>query len=317
MNALLPKPKLVFLGTPEFACVCLETLVQRGFNVVGVVAQPDRPAGRGHHLSSPPVAQFAKESGLPLLQPENFKTPEAIQALAQWQPDFLIVVAYGNILPQAVLDIPKREALNVHASLLPRYRGAAPIQHALLSGDDTTGISIMRMVLRLDAGPVFKTRELPIAFEDTTVTLTAKLARLGADTLCDTLNELVQNPALQPSIQDESQATLAPKIRREMSALHWGNSSRQIYNQIRALVPWPVASTTFKGSPLKIHAAQITQGSAGCEPGTILHLAKAGLTVATGEGQLLITQVQPEGKKIMHAFDWANGVHVKVGEKFI
>lgn len=313
---LADAPRLVFLGTPMFASTCLQHLVKDGFNVVGVVAQPDRPAGRGHKMTSPPVAEYARQQGLPLIQPENFKTAAVIAALAAFKPDFLIVVAYGGILPPEILALPTRDILNVHASLLPRHRGAAPIQYALLEGDTETGVCVMRITQKLDAGPVFASARLPLSDQDTTLTLLEKLAHLGAQTLSDTLTRLLQDPGITPQPQNEALATLAPKIKKEMAPIDWQQANDRIDRQIRALVSWPVANTVYQEGILKVHAATPLPEPAKYAPGTIAHLAPAGLTVSTGKGNLLITHVQPEGKKIMPAFAWAQGAHVRVGDVF-
>jgi methionyl-tRNA formyltransferase len=236
--------------------------------------------------------------------------------LADTKPDFLIVVAYGGILPQEVLGMPTRDILNVHASLLPRHRGASPIQYALLNGDTETGVCVMRITSKLDAGPVFATARLAITSQDTTLTLMQKLAQLGAKTLCDTLKRIMADPTINPQPQDENLATHAPKIKKEMALIDWQKSSAEIDRQIRALMPWPVAQTSYHEHILKIHTATPLAEPSSQMPATIVHLAQAGLTEATGVGSMLLTHVQPEGKKVMSAFAWAQGTHLKMGDIF-
>lgn len=310
----MTKPSLVFMGTPEFARVILEKLYENSYPILGVFAQPDKPVGRGKKVQSPPVALFAKEKNLPLYQPARLKDSPELEKLTQLKPDYIIVAAYGKILGSSVLTAAKKEILNVHASLLPRHRGAAPINYALLKGDDKTGVAIMRVVKELDAGPVFLEKSLPITDEDTAITLFSKMADLGVDALVEAL-EKMEVEGLEPLIQDEALVTFSPKLTKEMGLIDWNRPAREIFNQIRGLLPWPTASTTLQGKTLKVLASRVLKSSSKSLPGTITHMAGAGWTVATGEGDLLVTEVQLEGKKRMPAYDLANGLRLATGLK--
>ncbi len=312
MNTL---PTIVFMGTPDFAKVILQTLQEQRFPVLAVFAQPDKPVGRGHNLESPPVAQFAKAQGLTLFQPQKIRDAGVLTTLQSLQPDFLIVAAYGKILPETVLRVARRDCLNVHASLLPQYRGAAPIQQALLDDQKETGVAIMRLVAELDAGPVFAQRALAIGDDDTAITLTDKLARLGADTLCDALPRIFKGE-LKPEPQDEARVSYAGKITKERAVIDWHNPARAIFNQIRALQPWPVAETRLQQKRVRCFAATALASHTPKRPGEIVHIAPAGVTVATGFGDLLLRECQAEGKKRLRAFDAANGLRWQVGDVF-
>lgn len=301
------------MGTPEIARVILEKL-HSVCDIVAVFAQPDRPAGRGHKLQSPPVALYAKEHHLPLHQPEKLKTPEMMALFQALSPDYIVVAAYGRILPEYILTAAKRECLNVHASLLPKYRGAAPINYSLLNGDTMTGVSIMRVVKELDAGAVFLTKEIAVTPEDDAITLTDKMAHVGADAVVEAIAG-IEAGNLNAVEQEHSQMTYAHKLSRELAVIDFSKSARDIVNQVRALVPWPVASATLDQQALKVYGArQLTTKSKG-EPGEIVHLSREGWTVVTGDGDLLIHDVQLHGKRRMPAFDLANGLRLKVGVK--
>lgn len=301
------------MGTPEFARVSLQALHQAGYPIVGVFAQPDKPAGRGKILTAPPCAVFATEAGLPLFQPKTLKDEAVIAQIRSLQPDYIVVVAYGKILPPAILEAPAEETLNVHASLLPRWRGAAPINHALLAGDTKTGVCLMRITPPLDAGPVFAQKELEILPEDNTETLTQKLSVLGAQLLIETLPHL---KSLQPVEQDQSQVTLAPPMQKEDGHIDWNESADKIVNRVRGFNPWPVAYTFVDKQRVKIYSARVAPGSAPQKPGTIVLLGSAGLHVACGKGLILLTEVQLEGKKRMPAADFARGLRLVEGKFF-
>ena len=297
------------MGTPEIAKTILAHLHAQNFPIVAVFAQPDRPKGRGKKMQSPPVAEFAKEHNLPLFQPETTKDDSILSKIEELAPDYIVVAAYGQILPKRLLQAPKKECLNVHASLLPRYRGAAPINYCLLNGDKETGVSIMRVVPKLDAGPVFLADSFPITDDLDAVTLTEKMADVGAKALVKTLLGL-EAGELTATEQDELQVTYAHKLSREMSAINWNKPARDIFNQVRALVPWPVAVTTLENEPLKVHKASVLDESPKGTPGQVVHVAKQGWTVVCGEGALLLQELQVQGKKRMSAFDVANGMRL-------
>lgn len=302
------------MGTPEFARVILEALWEAGYPIVGVAAQPDKPAGRGQQLLSPPVARFAIQKQLLLMQPPKIRGDAVLSQIQNLAPDYIIVAAYGKILPPKLLKIPKRDCLNVHASLLPQYRGAAPVNHALLDDKKETGVCLMRVVPELDAGPVFLAESLSIHDDDDAKTLTGKLSQLGSHALLKAL-PLIESGAILPLPQESQKATHAAKLSREMSVISWQDSSRKIFNTVRALVPWPVAETLVHGKRLRIYSSDcLPQGESGA-PGEIVHIGQWGITVATGQGHVLLKSVQLEGKKRMPAFDVANGLRLECGVK--
>jgi methionyl-tRNA formyltransferase len=305
-------PKIIFLGTPEFARVILEKLHAAGFPILAVVAQPDKPSGRGQKMHVPPVAEFAKEKLLSLYQPEKLRDEKFLQALAAHQADYLIVAAYGKILPESLLKTAKKDCLNVHASLLPRYRGAAPINHALLNDEKETGVAIMRVVKELDAGPVFFEKRMMISDDDDALSLTEKLAKIGAEALIEALKKIAKEK-LHPVEQNHAASTYAPKLDKTLSLIHWQKTAREILNQVRALLPWPVAQTKILGKNLKIYDAKVAGQKSQGVLGEIIHMAKDGWTVVTGDGDLIVSQVQLEGKKRMSAFDVANGLRLNIG----
>lgn len=306
-------PKLIFMGTPEFARVILEKLLDlRIYDIVAVYAQPDKPVGRGGQMSSPPVAKFAKDRGLTLKQPTKMREPGVLDDLKALQADVIVVAAYGKILPRAALAAARVDCLNVHASLLPKYRGAAPINYALLNDEKQTGTTIMRMVEELDAGPVYDERALPIGDNDDAATLTAKLARMGAELLLETLPKVLKGE-IKPREQDSTLATYAAKLDKNLSSIEWDLPARAIFNRIRALVPWPVAETVLNGKRVKIYQSRVLTERAGGRPGEIVHIGKLGWTVAAKDHNILVTDVQLEGKKRMSAFDVANGLRLTVG----
>lgn len=302
------------MGTPGFARVILESLWAAGYPIVGVVAQPDRPVGRGQKMTSPPVAEFARQKKITLLQPEKIRDTHVLDQIAALAPDYIVVAAYGKILPARFLQIAKKECLNVHASLLPRYRGAAPINHALLDDQRETGVSIMRVVQELDAGPVFFEKKLPITDDDNAEILTEKMAQAGAQALLEVLQRM-EDKTVRPVPQNNSQATFTHKLSRELAPVSWQNPARKLFNQVRALVPWPVAETSVAGKRLRLYKTRCLAEQGSGQPGQILHISEQGLTVATGQGNLLVQEVQLEGKKRMRAFDLANGLRLKTGDK--
>jgi methionyl-tRNA formyltransferase len=301
---------IVFMGTPAFARTILAALFATPICIDAVYAQPDRPQGRGQKMASPPVAVFAKENNIPLFQPERVNDESVLNHIEQLNPHFLVVAAYGKMLPECLLQIPQHESLNVHASLLPKYRGAAPINYALIKGEEETGVSIMRVVKKMDAGPVFHSEAIKILPEDTSITLTEKLAEKGAQAIISSIQDIVNNKPT-PTDQDESLVTYAPKMTRELSPIDWTCSAQDIFNQIRALVPWPMATTTLNNTNLKIFTSKILDTQSQGKPGQLKHIGNNGLTIQTGQGELLLTEVQMHGKKRMPAFDLANGLRLK------
>lgn len=306
--------KLVFCGTPQFAVPSLEKLIQSGFSVALVVSQPDRPQGRGMELAAPPVKQSAIKLGLPVIQPERIKKNEEFQQqLRDLQAEAIIVVGYGRIIPPWMLQLPRYGNINVHASLLPKYRGAAPIQWAIAGGETITGVTTMRLDEGLDTGNILLQQETPVLPEDTAVSLAPRLAYLGADLLIETLQGLAQG-SISPIPQDHSLATLAPILKREDGLINFTRTAREIHNRLRGFQPWPGAYTLFRGKNLKIVAAQPAQGPVAAAPGT-LAIRDDKLLAGCSSGTVLeLLQVQPEGKKAMTAREFLSGYRPKDGE---
>ena len=303
--------RIIFAGTPDFSVAPLQALLNSQHDVIAVYTQPDRPAGRGRKLTASPVKQVAEENGIAIYQPESLKEAEAQQTLKSLNADIMIVVAYGLILPQVVLDMPKMGCLNIHASLLPRWRGAAPIQRAIESGDKQSGVTIMQMNAGLDTGDMLYKLSTDITADDTAQTLHDRLSVLGCDALIATLDGL-QNQTITPEVQDESLVTYAQKMHKEEALVQWNQPALNIVRKIQAFNPWPVAYTLFQDKPLRIwQARQLTaneqQEFTGMSklPGLVLALNKNGLIIATGDEPICIQQVQPAGKKAMSAYDFA------------
>ena len=295
--------KLAFAGTPEFAVPSLRAALAGG-EVLAVFTQPDRPAGRGRHPTPSPVKQAALEANVRVLQPETLRTPEAQAVLAQLQPDLLIVVAYGLILPQAVLDIPRFGAWNVHASLLPRWRGAAPIQRAIEAGDAETGVCLMQMRKGLDTGPVLLRRETSIGAEETAGQLHDRLSILGAQVLAEGLRLLSENLLPQAEEQDDAQAVYAHKLDKAEAKLGWNTPAIELARRVRAFSPWPIAEAVLSGERLRIHTAMAIEGTG--TPGNIIAASKHGIDVACGQGALRLLTVQRDGGKALAAADYLN-----------
>jgi len=288
--------KIIFAGTPEFAKIQLEALLETTHEIVAVYTQPDKPAGRGQHLHMSPVKELARQHQLPIEQPLSLKTEDAQKTLANYQADVMVVAAYGLILPEAVLKLPRYGCINVHASLLPRWRGASPIQQAILAGDKETGITLMRMDKGLDTGNILATGRLEISDKETSQTLHDRLAIQGAKMLYHILEEIVELPGEK---QPEEGVTYAPKIAKEASVIDWQKSAIEIDRQIRAYHPWPVAQTIIDGHMIRIHEAMIFANTNALFAGTIIASTPAGILVQTGEGILSITKAQLPGKKAM------------------
>ncbi|GAB7388083.1 methionyl-tRNA formyltransferase [Bacillaceae bacterium] len=306
--------RIIFMGTPDFAVPSLKRLVREGHEVVAVVTQPDRPKGRKQTLTPPPVKVAALEEGIPVLQPE--KVRESIDEILSYRPDLIVTAAYGQILPRELLEAPPLRCINVHASLLPKYRGGAPIHRAIMEGEKETGITIMYMVEKLDAGDILSQRALPIAETDTVGTLHDKLSELGASLLAETIPALADG-TIEPRRQDERLATYAFNIKREDEVIDWTRPAKRIYDQIRGLNPWPVAFTTWRGNRLKVWWAETAAEGGQAEPGTVVAVGEEGITVAAGEGWLRLKRVQPAGRKAMDAADFVRGAgaEMKPGDK--
>ena len=292
------------MGTPDISAICLKKILADGFEVVGVYTQPDRPKGRGMKLVASPVKEVALAHNIPVFQPENFREEETIHQLAALQPDVVAVVAYGRILPQRVLDLVPRGFINIHASVLPQYRGSAPYQWAVLDGLKETGVSAQFMVHAMDAGDVVGVAKTPIGPDETAGELLDRLAVLGADLLSETLTKYEKNQ-LVPVPQDETQVTMAPMLDKSMCPIDWTQTAQQIHNKVRGLHPWPVATMELKGAKFKVHATKIVPGSG--KPGEILGITKTGLKIACGDGAIEVTSLQAEGGKRMAAPDYFRG----------
>lgn len=287
--------RVLFIGTSDFACPSLKALVDASYRVVEVVTQPDRPKGRGRKLTPPPVKSLALSRQLPVFQPEKLRDPSAVAHLRSLSPDLIVVAAYGQILSPAVLAIPPGGCINIHGSLLPRYRGAAPIARAILMGEEKTGVTTMLMDEGMDTGPILLVEETKIAAEDNLESLHDRLALMGADLLLKTLKGL-EAGEVKPQAQDHSRATYAPKISREEARIDWQSSARNLCNLIRAFDPWPGAFSTWKGKTLKFFRPSVVESPAQEPPGTIIAADSQGLTIAGGEGYLVVREVQLESR---------------------
>ncbi len=309
------------MGSPEFALPTLRRLIESEHEVVGVVAQPDRPAGRGRGLRSPPAKELARAHGLAVLQPVRVNAADALAALRALAPEAIVIAAYGQILKQPLLDLPGRGVLNVHASLLPKYRGAAPVAGALLAGDEEAGVTILEVVLALDAGPVVAQRTLPIEAHDTTGTLSEKLATLGADLLVEVLPAWERGEiAAQP--QDDAQVSYAPLVRPEDAVIDWSLPAVDVWRRVRAYNPWPVARTTADGDQLRILEAWPLEGEVPAPPGTVLALpgdasapAGAGFAVRCGKGLLAVVRAQRAGRRALTGEELLRGFRGLLGKR--
>ena len=309
--------KVLFWGTPDFATPSLRALEEEGHDIVGVVTQPDRPAGRGRQLTPSPVKRVALDAGLEVLTPNNPRGEEFVHTIEDMEPDISVVVAYGQILRRAVLDVPRLGSVNVHASLLPRLRGAAPINWAIARGYEVTGVCIMRMVEELDAGPVILCAEEPIGPDETASELTARLAEVGAATLVEALS-LIEAGAAEEIEQDHADATYAPKVSREVARIDWTLPAVEIGNHVRGMDSVPGAWTTLDDQPMKLFRPEPLDGDADAPAGTVVRAdTDAGVVVSTGQGLLRFLEVQPPGKKRMPTPDWVNGRGVSEGDRFV
>ena len=297
--------RVVFMGTPDIAATCLKKILSDGFEVVGVYTQPDRPKGRGMKMVFSPVKEVAIANNIPVFQPENFRADEDVAALAELKPDLIAVVAYGRMLPQRVLDIPACGCINIHASLLPQYRGSAPYQWAVLDGCKETGVSAQHMVREMDAGDVIDVEKTCIGENETAGELLDRLAVLGATLLSRVLTRAASGDECCGCKQCDEEVTFAPMLDKSMCPIDWNKTAQQVHNHVRGLHPWPVATMELKGQKFKVHATRIVEGKG--EPGEILKLTKTGLVIACGEGAVEVTSLQAEGGKRMAAPDYFRG----------
>ncbi len=305
--------RLVFMGSPEFALPTLRALAEApAHDLAAVFTQPDRPAGRGNKLAAPPVKQLALELALPVFQPEKVRSDGAYELLVELHPTVIVVVGYGQIIPQRIIDLPPHGCVNVHSSLLPKYRGAAPVNWAIVHGETETGVCTMKIVKKLDAGDVLLCRTTAIGSEETASELTARLAPLGAELLLETLAGL-EAGSITPRPQDESQMTYAPMMRREDGRLDWSLSAVEIHNRIRGFDTWPGAFTSFRGKRLHIRRARVADGEGA--PGEILAAGETVAIACGGGGAIAATELQPEGKAVMAAGAFVNGYRPRVGER--
>ncbi|WP_273125475.1 methionyl-tRNA formyltransferase [Bacillus weihaiensis] len=305
--------RIVFMGTPDFSVPILRSLIKEGYDIVGVVTQPDRPKGRKKTLTPPPVKVEAEKNQLKVLQPEKIR--HELEDVLALEPDLIVTAAFGQILPKELLDAPKFGCINVHASLLPELRGGAPIHYSILEGKDKTGITIMYMAEKLDAGDILTQVEVEIEERDTVGSLHDKLSKAGVKLLIETIPPLLEGK-LSPQKQDDSKATFASNIKRDQEKVDWKKSGETIYNQIRGLNPWPVAFTTFDKQVIKLWWSEKMESRNDSPPGTIIGIDKDGFVVATGNSTAIkITELQPSGKKKMTGEDYLRGTNISVGDK--
>ena len=305
--------KVLFAGTPDFAVPPLKSLAKE-HEIIGVFTQPDRKSGRGKKITPPPVKTVAQDLGFTIHQPETLAGQADL--IAELAPDVMVVVAFGMLLPQRILDIPKLGCINIHASLLPRWRGAAPIHRSIEAGDEKTGVAIMRMELGLDTGPVFQMLETPILSNDTTLSLHDKLAELGAQGICQTLSALEANPALNAEPQDDSNACYAKKLKKEEALIDWTLSANEIDRKIRAFIPFPVSQCQHNETRLRIWQASVTNTSnSNSAPGTVIALDENGALVQCGQGTLKLESLQRDGSKALPWQQFCNGYVINVGDQ--
>jgi methionyl-tRNA formyltransferase len=313
---------IIFMGTPEFAVPSLQALLEKGYSVIAVVTQPDRPKGRKRVLTPTPVKVEAEKHGIPVLQPEKLRQADSVEALRALKPDLIVTAAYGQILPKSVLQLPEHGCINIHASLLPKYRGGAPIHHAVMRGEKVTGVTIMYMAEGLDTGDMISKIELPIEDADTTGTLFEKLSYAGAELLKQTMPDLLQGRT-KAIPQNEAEAIYSPNIRREDELIDWTRPALAIFNQIRGLNPFPGAYTLWNGETMKVWAsrkplgvsdmAHGSQSTSAHVPGTVLNSCDDGIEIMTGEGTIRLTEIQPAGKKAMDVAQFLRGSSIPNG----
>ena len=302
---------IVFMGTPEFAVPCLQRLIDDGHNVKGVFTQPDKPKGRGHKMQFPPVKECAVNAGIPVYQPVKMRDGEALAILKELNPQLIIVVAYGKILPEDILNLPEYGCINMHASVLPRYRGAAPIQWCVLNGEKVSGVTAMQMDVGLDTGDMLLTKTVAIGENETAGELHDKLSLIGAQVMAETL-ELLQKGELKPEKQDDSASNYAPMLTKDLCPVDWNECAQKVHNKVRGLSPWPVATARLGDKLIKIHKTSIS-GSCNANPGEVI-ISDKKLVVACGESTSIeIVVLQTEGKKAMYAADFLRGNPIEKG----
>ncbi|MCP8970186.1 methionyl-tRNA formyltransferase [Ectobacillus ponti] len=307
--------KLVFMGTPDFSVPVLRQLIEDGYEVIGVVTQPDRPVGRKKVLTPPPVKVEAEKHGIPVLQPLKIRQPHEYEQVLALQPDLIVTAAFGQILPKEILEAPKYGCINVHASLLPELRGGAPIHYSIIQGKEKTGITIMYMVEKLDAGDILTQVEVPITERDNVGTLHDKLSAAGAKLLSGTIPLLIEG-GITPVAQKDEEATFAWNIKREQERIDWTKTGEDIYNQIRGMHPWPVAYTTLDGQTMKVWWGEKVPSAGRHEPGTVIRAEADGFVVAAGnETAVKITDLQPSGKKRMSGSEFLRGTQLAAGTR--
>ncbi len=305
--------RIVFMGTPRVAALSLERLVHSPHTVAGIVTQPDRPVGRGQKPAPSPVRSVAEKHGAPVLAPEKIRDPAFLTALTAWSPDIIVVVAYGRILPRQILELAPHGCLNVHYSLLPKYRGAAPVAWAVVNGEEKSGVTTMQLVEKMDAGSILLQREIAVSADETTASLQEKLAPIGADLLLETLAAIADG-TVAPKSQDEASATYAPMIKKEDGKIDWSLPAAAIERRVRGFTPWPSAYTQFQGTLLKIHRARVVEGESGA-PGEVVRASRSDLWVATGNGALALDEVQLENRKRVSAAEFLNGSRIEKGAR--
>jgi len=308
--------KIVFMGTPDFSVPTLQSLIDSDHSVTAVLTQPDRPKGRGNRVVAPPVKMLAQQHAIPVLQPQRVKAPEILRQLEELAPDAIVAIAYGQILPQSILDIPRLGCVNVHASLLPKYRGAAPFQWAIIRGETETGVTTMLMDKGMDTGDMLLQQTIPIEAEDTAATLHDRLARIGADVLMRTLQGL-EDGSLRPTPQNDAEATYAPLLKKHDGLVDWQKTAAEIANAVRGMSPWPGAYTHFQGKRIKLLRVQVAaEAETTAEAGTVVALDQQhGPLIATGSGQLRILEIQPQNKKPMRCSDFCRGYRLQIGDR--
>jgi methionyl-tRNA formyltransferase len=299
--------RIVYFGTPAFAVPPLRALLASPHHVVALVSQPDRPSGRGQHVGPTPTKRIALEASVPILQPLKLRDEAFGSTIASFNADLGVVAAYGRILPDALLNIPRLGMINVHGSLLPRYRGAAPVHRAVIEGEEMTGITIMRVVAQLDAGPMLATAMRPIGPDETSIEIERELAEIGARALVDVVNRLAQGPVVETP-QDDGAATYAPKLEKSESPIDWALRARDIHNRVRGLQPWPMASTTLQGARFLIHRTRLTDQVSDAPAGTVVEASGDVLSVVAGDRRVLrVLMIQPEGRRAMTAREFLSG----------
>ena len=302
--------KIIFMGTPDFACPTLQTLLDRNEQIVAVFTQPDRPKGRGQKLQPPPVKELALRHNLPVYQPAKVRVPEVIDQIRELKPDLIVVVAFGQILPKALLEIPPQGCINVHASLLPRYRGAAPLNWCIVNGETETGVTTMQMDVGLDTGPMLLKASTPIGPDEDISSLHDRMSQLGAVLLAETIDGL-QSGTVTAQPQDDSQSCYAPLLKKEHGFIDWNRSAQELHNLVRGLSTWPGAVTLLEGNPLKLFRTQVSTGQG--MPGTVLACDKQGIEVACGTGSLLVKELQAAGSKRMNSASFLAGHPIQPG----